>query len=98
MDTLKKLLSLDTLVKLLDTIEDVVIISDKGKVPRLIMTLASILIAIVVDTTTHSETSVFGNPTPGITFAISFVIEPFATDNDATDFANILSNFFGNSS
>lgn len=53
--------------KVLDTMEDVVVILDEGKVPRLIVTLVSILIAILIDTDTRFGTSAPGNPTPRIT-------------------------------
>lgn len=85
--------------KLLDTTKDSVVILDGGKVSRLIATLASILIAMVVNTTAHSGTSAFKNPIPRNNLAIPSVIKLFAADNDATDFfANVLGNPFGNPS
>lgn len=98
LDTPGKPSSLDTPGKLLDTTKDVVVFSDEGKIPRLIATLASILIAIVVDTTMRFGTSVLGNPTPGITSAIPSVIEPFTMGNNAADLADVLSNFFSDCS
>lgn len=85
--------------KLLDITEDVVIILDRGKIFRLIATLALILIPIVVDTTTRSETSASGNLTSKNNPAIPSIIEASAAGNDTVNLlTNILGNFFGNSS
>lgn len=103
LDILRKLLDIteDTIVisdqsKLQDTTEDIVVILDEAKVPRLIATLASILITIVVDTSRRSGTSTPRNPTPKITSTISSIVKLFAISNDAADFINVLDNLFGN--
>lgn len=94
LDTLGKLLPW-TLGKLLDTREDVVVISDGNKDFRLIATLALIPIAIVVDTTTHYGTSTSANPTPRNNTAIPSIVELFAASNDTANlFANVLGNPF----
>ena len=90
LDTLGKLPPLNTPRKLLDTMEDAVIILDRGKVSRLIATFALILITIVIDTIAHSKTSASGNPTPRTNPAILSVVKPFAVGNDAANFRKLL--------
>lgn len=83
--------------KLLDITDDVVVFLDRGKVFRLIATLALIPIAIVVDTNARSRISMFGNLTPRNNPIIPSVVKPFAAGNDTSDlFANILGNPFDN--
>lgn len=90
---------LDTPGKFLDIMKNAVVILDGSKVFELIATLALILIAIIIDTTTCYRTSVSGNPISGNIPTISSVVKPFAVGNNTADlFVNVLGNLFGNSS
>lgn len=79
--------------------KDTVVISNGGKVSRLIVILALILIVIVVDITPRSGTSVSENLTLRNNPAILSIVEPSAASNDVIDFfANVMGNLFSNSS
>ena len=75
------------------------IILDRSKISRLIATLASILIPIVVDTTTRSKTSASENLNSKNNPAIPSIIEASAAGNNTVNLlTNVLDNFFGNPS
>lgn len=90
LDTLRKPPLLHTPKKLPDTTEDAVVILDRGKLSRLIATLASILIAIVIDTIAHSGTFASRNPNPRNNPAIPSVIKLSATGSNAADYKKLL--------
>lgn len=90
LDTPGKPPLLDTPSKFLNITEDTIVISDGSKISKLIATLVSILIVIVVNTIMRSETFVSGNPTPGNNPAIPFIVELFAANSDAADFQKLL--------
>lgn len=83
--------------EILDTLEDVIVISNKSRISRLIVILALVLIAIVVNTIEHFDNSTPRNSCPGITTTIPFVNKPSMMDNDVAGLlANILNNPFVN--
>lgn len=79
--------------------KNAVVILDGSKVFKLIATLASILIAIIIDTTTCYRTSVSGNLISGNIPTILSVVKLSAVGNNTADlFADVLGNLFGDSS
>lgn len=109
-DTLREDVSLDKLGNLvekafldilekaiLNILEDATVILDADKATRLIATLASILIMIVIDITSHFENLTPANITSRIIPIPLAIVGPSAVGNDVGNYlTNVLGNPFSN--